>query len=102
MTLLEMSREKALDIVFDTRPYLPNDWYVFMEAGGDETPEGFVVGEPYCGRDREYIRASLLELHSQLYNMAECAIQKVCDLASRHAPSGNHIFINAGDNHEIR
>jgi hypothetical protein len=86
MTLLEMSREKALDIVFDARPYLPTDWASIMVDKDDEDfPEAFVVGEPYCGRSNGYVRAALLSLQEHLYSMAQCTIDMVRTLANSNS-----------------
>jgi hypothetical protein len=78
-----MSREKALDIVFDTRPYLPTDWAaVMVDKDNEDFPEAFAVGEPYCGRSNDYVRAALLSLQGHLYSMAQCTIDKVRTLAN--------------------
>jgi hypothetical protein len=90
MTLLEMSREKALDIVFDARPYLPTDWAAVMADKDDEDfPEAFAVGEPYCGRSNDYVRAALLSLQGHLYSMAQCTIAKAYELASSDLSHSN-------------
>jgi hypothetical protein len=71
-----MAKEKALDIVFNTRPHLPNDWDVAMEADFNDREgfgDAFVVGDPYYGYSNDYICSTLRSLHGQLYGMAEAA-----------------------------
>jgi hypothetical protein len=82
MTLLQMSKEKALDMVFNTRPHLPSDWDVAMEADFNDREgfgDDFVVGDPYVWYSNDYVCGNLRYLHGQLYSMAEAAISKKLD-----------------------
>jgi hypothetical protein len=95
MTLLQLSKEKALDIVFNTRPHLPNDWDVAMEADFNDREgfgDAFVVGDPYYGYSNDYVCSTLRSLHDQLYGMAEAAISTVHESASKEAKHQPHSY----------
>jgi hypothetical protein len=86
MTLLQLSKEKALDIVFNSRPNLPTDWDTVMEADFNDREDfgdDFVVSDPYYGYSNDYVCSTLRSLHGELYSMAEAAISKVRNLASK-------------------
>jgi hypothetical protein len=94
-----MAKEKALDIVFNTRPHLPNDWDVAMEADFNDREgfgDAFVVGDPYYGYSNDYVCSTLRSLHGQLYGMAEVAISTVHESASKEAKHQPH-FTTEGE-----
>jgi hypothetical protein len=100
MTLLQLSKEKALDAVFVNRPNLPTDWDVVMEADFNDREgfgDDFVVSDPYYGYSNDYVCGTLRSLQGQLYSMAEVAINKVHDLAAKHRTNGNTNFTTEGE-----
>jgi hypothetical protein len=99
MTLLQLSKEKALDIVFINRPHLPTDWDVVMEADFNDREsfgDGFVIDDPYGGYSNDYVCSILLSVQSQLYSMAEAAISTVHESASKEATHQPH-FTTEGE-----
>lgn len=99
MTLSQMAREKALDIVFNTRPCLPNDWDVVMVADFNDREgfgDSFVVGDPYCGYSNDYVCSALRSLQRQMYDMAARTLYKVCKLAGTE-PANNSSNLTHGE-----
>jgi hypothetical protein len=90
----------ALDVVFTNRPYLPNDWDMVMEADFNDREgfgDNFVVSDPYDGYSNDYVCATLRSIQQQLYSMAEAAINKVHELATKELNNGNTISTTEGE-----
>jgi hypothetical protein len=87
MTLQQLAKEKALDIVFKLRPNLPTDWDTVMSQDSDDDHDGFgdgfVIWYPYKGYNNNFICITLQFLYEDLFSMAQYAIDRVYELASK-------------------
>jgi hypothetical protein len=88
MTLPQLAKEKALDIVFTSRPNLPTDWDTVMAANFNDRDgfgDDFVVLSLFRGYSNDFICATIQRLHEDLFSMAHHAIDKVYELSCKES-----------------